>query len=79
LLYFLYLTIGENKMSIKIQISGVTGSGKLTLLHILGKCLEDSGLNVKCNDDIGEIKPEGFIVDPKVFDSRLIDITTRLE
>ena len=66
-------------MSVQIEISGVAGSGKSTILHAIGKALKDAGLNVTCIDDFGEITPIGFVFDPEDLDSRLINITTVLK
>jgi adenylylsulfate kinase-like enzyme len=41
---------------VNIEIYGCSGSGKTTILHIIGKALTDAGMHAKAIDDLGEVK-----------------------
>ena len=48
---------------VQIHISGVEGSGKTTVLHLIGQCLHSTGFNVHLDDD-GE--PRSLVDHPYV-------------
>lgn len=62
---------------VDIKLTGVAGSGKTIIMHIIGKALTDAGFNVTATDEYakhrtGDFLP-GQIQDP---DNRRVHITT---
>ncbi len=60
---------------VNIVLSGVCGSGKTAILHIIGDALRNSGFNVVAVDDGDEI-PEFQPRRPYNPDDRLVSIST---
>lgn len=48
----------QQRLFVQIDISGVVGSGKTTLMQLIGHCLAEAGFNVHLNDPREFIKEE---------------------
>lgn len=42
-----------------VTLSGITGSGKTTLMHVIAQCLKGHGIEVSCEDD-GQLVTEPY-------------------
>lgn len=64
---------------VNIAIYGSSGSGKTTILHIIGKALTDAGMYVEAIDDLGEVKEfkPVFPIDPDNREISMVTFTAR--